>query len=145
MTITLALALLPGVSRSGVTITASRLVGLNREAAARFSFLLALPIIAGAGGAKGLDLMQHGFQGYGVQFLAGFLAAAVSGFLVIWFLLRYLRTHDFLVFMLYRLAVGHRGRYGYDALVFLHQVDCSLREHRGIRRRRGGFFDELTR
>ena len=106
-----ALALQPGVSRSGVTITASRLIGLNREAAARFSFLLALPIIAGAGGAKGLDLMQNGFQGYGPQFLAGFLAAAVSGFLVIWFLLRYLRTHDFLIFMIYRLAVA--------ALVFL--------------------------
>jgi undecaprenyl-diphosphatase len=101
-----ALALQPGVSRSGVTITASRLIGLNREAAARFSFLLALPIIAGAGGAKGLDLMQNGFQGFGAQFLAGFLAAAVSGFLVIWFLLRYLRTHDFLIFMLYRLAVA---------------------------------------
>jgi undecaprenyl-diphosphatase len=101
-----ALALQPGVSRSGVTITASRLVGLNREAAARFSFLLALPIIAGAGAAKGLDLIQHGFQGYGPQFLAGFIAAAVSGFLVIWFLLRYLRTHDFLIFMIYRLAVA---------------------------------------
>ena len=101
-----ALALQPGVSRSGVTITASRLVGLNREAAARFSFLLALPIIAGAGGVKALDLMQHGFQGYGSQFLAGFLAAAVSGFLVIWFLLRYLRTHDFLIFMVYRLAAA---------------------------------------
>ena len=101
-----ALALQPGVSRSGVTITAGRLVGLNREAAARFSFLLALPIIAGAGGLKAVDLMQNGFQGYGPQFLAGFLAAAVSGFVVIWFLLRYLRTHDFLVFMIYRLAVA---------------------------------------
>jgi len=101
-----ALALQPGVSRSGVTITASRLVGLNREAAARFSFLLALPIIAGAGAAKGVGLLQHGFQGYGPQFLAGFIAAAVSGFLVIWFLLRYLRTHDFLIFMIYRLAVA---------------------------------------
>ena len=101
-----ALALQPGVSRSGVTITAGRLVGLNREAAARFSFLLALPIIAGAGGLKALDLVQHGFQGYGPQFLAGFLAAAISGFFVIWFLLRYLRTHDFLVFMIYRLAVA---------------------------------------
>jgi len=101
-----ALALQPGVSRSGVTITASRLVGLNREAAARLSFLLALPIIAGAGAVKGLDLAQHGFQGYGAQFLAGFLAAAVSGFIVIWFLLKYLRTHDFFVFMIYRLAVA---------------------------------------
>jgi undecaprenyl-diphosphatase len=101
-----ALALQPGVSRSGVTITAGRLMGLNREAAARFSFLLALPIIAGAGGLKTTELLQHGFQGYGPQFLAGFLAAGVSGFIVIWFLLRYLRTHDFLIFMLFRFAVA---------------------------------------
>jgi undecaprenyl-diphosphatase len=101
-----ALALQPGVSRSGITITAGRVLGLNRAAAARFSFLLALPIIAGAGALKTLDLVQHGFQGYGAQFLAGFLAAAISGFLVIWFLLRYLRTHDFLLFMIYRLAVA---------------------------------------
>jgi undecaprenyl-diphosphatase len=101
-----ALALQPGVSRSGVTITAARAIGLEREAAARFSFLLALPIIAGAGALKAVDLLQGGFQGYGGQFLAGFIAAAVSGFLVIWFLLRYLRRHDFLVFMVYRLAVA---------------------------------------
>ena len=101
-----ALALQPGVSRSGITITAGRLIGLDRATAARFSFLMALPIIAGAGGLKALDLAQTGFQGYGPQFLAGFIAAAISGFLVIWFLLRYLRTHDFLIFMLYRLAVA---------------------------------------
>jgi undecaprenyl-diphosphatase len=101
-----ALALQPGVSRSGITITAGRAIGLNREAAARFSFLLALPIIAGAGGLKSIDVAQTGFQGYGEQFLAGFIAAAISGFLVIWFLLRYLRTHDFLLFMVYRLAVA---------------------------------------
>jgi undecaprenyl-diphosphatase len=101
-----ALALQPGVSRSGITITAGRAIGLDRPAAARFSFLLALPVIAGAGGLKALDVAKTGFQGYGTQFLAGFMAAAVSGFLVIWFLLRYLRTHDFLIFMIYRLAVA---------------------------------------
>jgi undecaprenyl-diphosphatase len=101
-----ALALQPGVSRSGITITASRAIGLDRETAARFSFLLALPIIAGAGAAKGIDLVQTGFQGYLPQFIAGFAAAAVSGFLVIWFLLRYLRRHDFFWFMIYRLAVA---------------------------------------
>ena len=101
-----ALALQPGVSRSGITITAGRLIGLDRATAARFSFLMALPIIAGAGGLKALDLAQTGFQGYGPQFLAGFTAAAISGFLVIWFLLKYLRTHGFFVFMLYRLAVA---------------------------------------
>jgi undecaprenyl-diphosphatase len=101
-----ALALQPGVSRSGITITAARAIGLDRETAARFSFLLALPIIAGAGGLKAIDVAQTGLQGYGTQFLAGFVAAAVSGFTVIWFLLRYLRTHDFLLFMVYRLAVA---------------------------------------
>jgi undecaprenyl-diphosphatase len=101
-----ALALQPGVSRSGITITASRAIGLDRATAARFSFLLALPIIAGAGAYKAIDLAQTGFQGYLPQFVAGFIAAAVSGFLVIWFLLRYLRSHNFFWFMVYRLAVA---------------------------------------
>ncbi|MEP6476585.1 MAG: undecaprenyl-diphosphate phosphatase [Actinomycetota bacterium] len=101
-----ALALQPGVSRSGVTMTAARLMGLDRESAARFSFLLAMPIIAGAGVFKGFDLLHTGFQGYGSEFLWGFVSSALSGFLVIWGLLRYLRTHDFKVFMIYRLAVA---------------------------------------
>jgi len=101
-----ALALQPGVSRSGITITAGRALGLDRPTAARFSFLLALPIIAGAGLFKAIDVAGTGFQGYGAEFLAGFTASAVSGFVVIWFLLRYLRRHDFLVFMVYRLAVA---------------------------------------
>jgi undecaprenyl-diphosphatase len=101
-----ALALQPGVSRSGVTITAARLIGIDRESAARASFLLAIPIIAGAGLLKGAELAQTGFQGYGSQFFWGFVASAISGFVVIWFLLRYLRRHDFLIFMVYRLAVA---------------------------------------
>jgi undecaprenyl-diphosphatase len=101
-----ALALQPGVSRSGITMTAGRLMGMDRESAARFSFLLAMPIIAGAGLYKGFDLLQTGFQGYGGEFLWGFLSSALSGFLVIWGLLRYLRGHDFKIFMVYRLAVA---------------------------------------
>ncbi len=101
-----ALALQPGVSRSGITMTAARLIGLDREAAARFSFLLALPIIAGAGLYKGADLVQTGFQGYGVEFFWGFVASAVSGFIVIWGLLKYLRRHSYFVFMVYRLAAA---------------------------------------
>jgi undecaprenyl-diphosphatase len=101
-----ALALQPGVSRSGVTMTAGRLIGLDRESAARFSFLLAMPIIAGAGLYKALDLVQTGFQGYASEFFWGFVSSAVSGFLVIWGLLRYLRSHDFKIFMVYRLAVA---------------------------------------
>jgi Uncharacterized bacitracin resistance protein len=101
-----ALALQPGVSRSGVTMTAARAIGIDRETAARVSFLLALPIIAGAGLFKGVDLAQAGFQGYGPEFFWGFVSSAASGFVVIWGLLKYLRRHDFLIFMVYRLAVA---------------------------------------
>ena len=101
-----ALALQPGVSRSGITMMGGRLLGIDRESAARFSFLLAMPIIFGAGVLKGIDLAHTGFQGYGGQFLMGFIASAISGFIVIWGLLKYLRSHSFAVFMWYRLAVA---------------------------------------
>jgi undecaprenyl-diphosphatase len=105
------LALQPGVSRSGITMTAARWIGIDRESAARFSFLLAIPIIAGAGLYKGVDLAQTGFQGYGTQFFWGFVSSAISGFVVIWALLGYLRRHTFKAFMYYRLGVA--------ALVFI--------------------------
>jgi undecaprenyl-diphosphatase len=102
-----AVALQPGVSRSGVTITAARAYGFDRPTAARFSFLLALPIILGAGVYKGLDLVKNGIpDGFGGAFVAGTVASAVSGFLVIAFLLAYLRRRDFAVFMWYRLAAA---------------------------------------
>ena len=102
-----ALALQPGVSRSGVTMTAARLLTFDRETAARFSFLLSLPVIAGAGLYTGLDLAGDGIPpGMGGPFVAGIAASAVSGFLVIAFLLRYLRAHDFAIFMWFRLAVA---------------------------------------
>ena len=101
-----ALALQPGISRSGITMTAARAIGLDRASAARFSFLLSMPIIAGAGIYKGLGLVGTGFQGYGAQFFWGFAASAVSGFVVVWGLLAYLKRHDFAVFMWYRLAVA---------------------------------------
>jgi undecaprenyl-diphosphatase len=101
-----ALALQPGVSRSGVTITAARAMGLDRGSAARFSFLLSLPIIAGAGAYKAVDLAQTGLQGHAAEFVAGTAASAISGFVVIWGLLRYLKRHDFMVFLWYRVAVA---------------------------------------
>ena len=101
-----ALALQPGVSRSGVTITAARAMGLDREAAARFSFLLSLPIIGGAGAYKAVDLAQTGLQGHAAEFVAGVIASAISGFVVIWGLLRYLKRHDFTVFLWYRVALA---------------------------------------
>jgi undecaprenyl-diphosphatase len=101
-----ALALQPGVSRSGVTITAARAMGLDRESAARFSFLLSLPIIAGAGAYKAVDLAQTGLQGHAAAFVAGVIASAISGFVVIWGVLRYLKRHDFMIFLWYRVAVA---------------------------------------
>jgi undecaprenyl-diphosphatase len=104
-----AVALQPGVSRSGVTITAARARALNRETAARFSFLLSLPIIGGAGLFKGFRLLtgsEHIPPGFGGAFLWGFVASAVSGFLVIGFLLSYLRRRDFTPFVVYRLLVA---------------------------------------
>ena len=102
-----ALALQPGVSRSGVTMTAGRLLAFDRETAARFSFLLAMPVIAGAGLYKGVQLIGDGLPpGMAGPFVAGTIASAVSGFLVIAFLLRYLRRHDFALFLWFRIAVA---------------------------------------
>lgn len=100
-------ALQPGISRSGATMTVARLLTLDRPAAARFSFLLSLPIIFGAGVFKGAPLLGEGLPpGTVGPFLWGMLASAISGFLVIWGLLAYLRRHDFGPFVLYRLAMA---------------------------------------
>ena len=102
-----ALALQPGVSRSGITITAARAMGLDRPTAARVSFLLALPIIAGAGLFKGAEVAATGIPAELVApFAAGMLSAAISGFAVIWFLLDYLRRHAFTAFLAYRIGVA---------------------------------------
>jgi len=102
-----AVALSPGVSRSGITMVTGLFLGLNREAAARFSFLLSVPVIGGAAALKGVELAKDGLPaGTAMPFLVGMLAAAVSGFAAIWFMLRYLRTHTFTIFVIYRLAVA---------------------------------------
>lgn len=98
-----ALAILPGVSRSGITMTMGRLMGLTRETAARFSFLLATPIILGAG-VKELSTMSRG--DFDTAFFLGVTASAVVGFFSIKFLLRYLVRHSFAIFVWYRLALG---------------------------------------
>jgi len=97
-----ALALVPGTSRSGATISMALFLGMRREAAARFSFLLALPITAGAALLKVPHLFRAGGETGPV--LIGMLAAAVSGFLAIRFLLSYVRTRDYLPFVVYRFA-----------------------------------------
>jgi undecaprenyl-diphosphatase len=103
-----ALALIPGVSRSGSTITAGLFLNLKREAAARFSFLLATPVVLGAGLKKLYDVMQEGGipADQQIGFVIGFVAAALSGFLCIAFLLRYLQRNSLMPFIVYRLALG---------------------------------------
>lgn len=99
-----ALAIIPGVSRSGITISAGLFLGLKREDAARFSFLLSTPIIAGAGLLK----LRHLTLAAILQapFLVGFLTSAIVGFLVIGFLLRWVRRSDFAPFAVYRFLLG---------------------------------------
>jgi undecaprenyl-diphosphatase len=101
------LALAPGVSRSGVTITAGRALGLTRDAAARFSFLLLAPVVAGASVVEGADLAREGLPpGSAGPMLVGVTAAAVSGFAAIWWLLRYVRGHSYDIFVWYRLVTA---------------------------------------
>jgi undecaprenyl-diphosphatase len=102
-----ALAIFPGVSRSGATITAGLFLGLKRDVAARFSFLLGAPIIAGAGLKSMYDLYQESQRGAlesGDLFLyfVGFVSAAVTGFLTIRFLLKYLQRNSTDIFVYYR-------------------------------------------
>ena len=102
------LALMPGVSRSGITITAGRFMGLDRDAAARFSFLLLIPTTAGAIIWKGfgdvlLGDLPPGWKG---PFVVGMLAALGSGLLAIHGLLGYVRRHNYTLFVVYRLILS---------------------------------------
>ena len=116
------IALLPGVSRSGITITAGRFLRLDRDDAARFAFLLLIPIVFGASLLKGVkDVLIEGLPpGSTGPFVVGMIASAVVGLLAIWALLGYVRRHTYSVFVVYRLilaavvliviAAGWRGR-----------------------------------
>ena len=97
-----AFAIVPGVSRSGSTITMARILRLNREDAANFSFLMAAPIIAGAG-MKEVPKLSHAFS---LEVLIGFLAAAVFGLAAIAGLIRFLRVQSYAPFAWYRLAAA---------------------------------------
>ncbi|MBI5557612.1 MAG: undecaprenyl-diphosphatase UppP [Deltaproteobacteria bacterium] len=98
-----ALALIPGVSRSGSTMTAGLFLGLNRSGSARFSFLLSAPIVFGAGIYKIPEIVRQGLDQNEIFFyLTGFLSAAVSGYLVIALLMKFVRTKSLAVFAYYR-------------------------------------------
>ena len=102
-----AFALIPGVSRSGSTISAGLARALNREAAARFSFLLLAPITAGAVLLKAHHLYKTGMPtGMALPFAVGVIVSALVGYAVIAFLLRYLQTHSLRIFVLYRVILG---------------------------------------
>jgi undecaprenyl-diphosphatase len=102
-----ALAIMPGVSRSGITMTCALFLGFTRETAARFSFLLSTPIIAGAGLWHLRQWYENPPDDLGLLAAAlGFLAALVSSYLVIRFLLRFLRRHTFYPFAIYRIILA---------------------------------------
>jgi undecaprenyl-diphosphatase len=103
-----ALALIPGVSRSGISISAGLFAGLNRESAARFSFLMATPITAAAAGYESLKLIRGdlGVQVEVLPLIAGMVAALISGLLAIAVLLRFLRTRSLNVFVAYRIVLA---------------------------------------
>jgi undecaprenyl-diphosphatase len=106
-----ALAVFPGVSRSGSTITTGLALGMKREAAARFSFLLSIPIIAGTGLKSLLDIYQ-GFKAGAIThqdlllFPIGFIFAAIAGYFCVRFLLNYLQKHTVSIFVYYRFALA---------------------------------------
>jgi undecaprenyl-diphosphatase len=101
------LALMPGTSRSGVTITAARFLKLNRDDAARLSFFLLIPIVFGAAVLKGAKVAVDGLPpGSAGPFVVGMLAAAVVGLAAIWALLGYVRRHTYTVFVVYRLVLS---------------------------------------
>lgn len=102
-----ALALNPGTSRSGITITAGRQLGFDRDAAARLSFLMSIPVIAGAVLVKGVELISEGVPDDLVApMIVGIVTSGLSGWLAVWGTLRWVRTHDFTPFVIYRLAAG---------------------------------------
>jgi undecaprenyl-diphosphatase UppP len=103
-----ALALVPGISRSGISISASRFAGLDREAAARFSFLMATPITVGAAIFE-LRKVAAGEAGVAISLgplIAGMVASFIAGMIAIGFLLRYLRTRSLSIFVAYRLVLA---------------------------------------
>lgn len=102
-----AAALIPGVSRSGATITCGLFLGLRREEAARFSFLMSVPVTAAAAGLSLAEMAGEGMDVHkALMFLAGSVSSAVVGYLAIRFLLRFLANHTLRIFAYYRFALA---------------------------------------
>jgi undecaprenyl-diphosphatase len=101
-----ALALIPGTSRSGVTITAALMLGLDRQSAARFSFLLSVPVILGAGLVKTLDLIAMGDSAPWLMVATGTLIAGISAYCCIHLFLKWLDKIGMMPFVIYRAILG---------------------------------------
>jgi undecaprenyl-diphosphatase len=102
-----AAALVPGVSRSGATLTVAMLCGLRREAAARFVFLLSLPAVFAAAVKEGLEIAPVGIAGLPITlFLVGLVVSGVVGYLTVRYFIRYLADHSLRVFAVYRLVLA---------------------------------------
>ena len=101
------LALNPGTSRSGITITAARKFGFSRDAAARVSFLMSVPVIGGAVLLKLTKLASDGIpDGLLVPMIVGIISAGISGWIAMWGMIRLLRSRSFTPFVMYRFVVG---------------------------------------
>jgi undecaprenyl-diphosphatase len=98
------IALIPGVSRSGSTITSARGLRFDRESAAEFSFLMSMPIIAAAVVIEGPKALHE--SGFSNELMSGILASAISGWLAISILMRYVSKHSYGIFAFYRVALG---------------------------------------
>ena len=101
-----AIALIPGTSRSGITMTAGLILGLSRQAAARFSFLLSIPVIILAGGYQGLKLIQSGESVDWAILFSGIVVSALTAYLCIHFFLKLLNRMGMFPFVLYRFFLG---------------------------------------
>ncbi|MDX1811517.1 MAG: undecaprenyl-diphosphate phosphatase [Gammaproteobacteria bacterium] len=101
-----ALALIPGTSRSGITITAGLLLGLSRDAAARFSFLLSIPLIVAGGGLKTKDLIESTLPVDWQALIIGIVLSAISAYLCIHFFLALINKIGMMPFVIYRLVLG---------------------------------------
>jgi undecaprenyl-diphosphatase len=101
-----AIALVPGTSRSGITITAGLFKGLSREAAARFSFLLAVPVMTAAGAAEALRITTHGETVDVTAMALGLVISALTGFACIHYFLKWLTLFGLMPYVIYRLALG---------------------------------------
>ena len=102
-----ALALNPGTSRSGITMTAARFLGFDREAAVRISFVMSIPVIFGAVVFKFAGMIADGIpDGLLVPMIVGIITSGLSGWLAVWGTLRIVRTRGFMPFVIYRIALG---------------------------------------